>query len=85
MIVSSAEADGGRERPANRYVVAIIFSGEHQTAVTVERSGHLCVAVNIGVDGADQVGDRVGACRGIGRGIVAIAYSDCTVRRNSQR
>lgn len=84
MIVSDAEADCRRERAANRYVIAIIISSEHQIAVTVERCSHLCVAVNVGVDGADQIGDGIGPCGRIGRGMGAVTDGDCTVWRNSQ-
>ena len=83
MIVSDAEADCRSERAADYYIVIVKFSREHQITAAVERRGHLRVSVHVGVDGADQIGDRIGPCGLIGRGIGAVTDGDCTVWRNS--
>ena len=79
-----AETDARREGAADGHRFLHILAGDDQIALGVERCGHIGVAGDIGVDGADQVGDGVGPGRGIGGRVGAVADADDAARRNSQ-
>ena len=62
----------------------MILAGNNQIAVTVERRGHISVARDVGVDGTDQIGDRIGPGRGVFRGIGAVTDGDRPIRGNPE-
>ena len=71
--VRAAETERGGVIAADRNGIDFIQAGDHQVAAAVEPGAYLRIARRAGIDGADQIADRIGAGRLVGRAVSAVA------------
>ena len=83
--LAAAETDIGRVGAADDDRRGLVLGGQNQLAVAVETSGDVGMAEDVGVDGVDQIADRVGPGRCIGRRIGAVVDGDLAFCQDPER